>query len=318
MTTNYHTSIATGAADNAATFNSPLGQLDSALTTANTDIAARVKKYTGKTTAPTINDDSGDGFVIGDVWVDETNDRVYWCNDNTLGAAVWLEIGNKNKSTVMDGMQLIWNSATSVSVGTGSCFAENGDFINVTSAIVKSSLSLAINTWYHIYVYLSAGAAAAEVVTTAPVAWKGTAYSKTGDTSRRYVGSIRSDASGNVYEFIHNPATGIVMYKNVSAAASPFRCLSAGTATTATAVALSAVTPVTSRAAKLRFFNGGTQACYTNEGNTVSTTLYYAGILAIAIQQHIDHPVDSSQQVYYLVTAGGTLYIDVVGYLYYR
>jgi hypothetical protein len=32
MTTNYHTAIATGAAANASTFNSPMGQLDDAIT----------------------------------------------------------------------------------------------------------------------------------------------------------------------------------------------------------------------------------------------------------------------------------------------
>lgn len=312
MTTNYHTSIATGAADNAATFNSPLGQLDLALTTANTDIAARVKKYTGKTTAPTINDDSGDGFVIGDVWVDETNDRVYWCNDNTLGAAVWLEIGNKNKSTVVDGMQLIWNSATSVSVGTGSCFAENGDFINVTSAIVKSSLSLAINTWYHIYVYLSAGAAAAEVVTTAPVAWKGTAYSKTGDTSRRYVGSIRSDASGNVYEFVMQQNR--ILY-STSLASSPFRVLSAGTATTNTTISVSSVVPVTARISFIYATNLSTGVAL-RVANSAGVAFF--GIRP-ATATFLNVILDSSQNTYYSNSAGaGDSYLDVAGYEFNR
>ena len=36
MTTNYHTAISVGAAANAATFNTPLGALDEALTNATT------------------------------------------------------------------------------------------------------------------------------------------------------------------------------------------------------------------------------------------------------------------------------------------
>ena len=112
--------------------------------------------------------------------------------------------------TRIDGLKLIWNSATSISIGTGLCVAENRDVINVTSAITKSSLSLSSSTWYHIYVYLDSGTPAAEVVTTAPTAWKGTGYSKTGDTSRRYVGSIRTDGSGNVYKFIHNLNDGSI------------------------------------------------------------------------------------------------------------
>lgn len=44
---------------------------------------------TGKTAAPTANDDSGDGYVVGHVWIDETNDDAYICLDNTSTAAVW-------------------------------------------------------------------------------------------------------------------------------------------------------------------------------------------------------------------------------------
>ncbi len=41
------------------------------------------------TTAPTINDDSNDGYVVGSDWVDVTNDVYYICLDATVGAAVW-------------------------------------------------------------------------------------------------------------------------------------------------------------------------------------------------------------------------------------
>jgi hypothetical protein len=43
------------------------------------------------TTAPTVNDDSGDGYSVGSRWIDTTNDRVYTCTDATGGAAVWRE-----------------------------------------------------------------------------------------------------------------------------------------------------------------------------------------------------------------------------------
>lgn len=38
--------------------------------------------------APTINDDSGDGYSVGSWWIDSSN-NVYICLSNTLGAAVW-------------------------------------------------------------------------------------------------------------------------------------------------------------------------------------------------------------------------------------
>lgn len=50
------------------------------------------REYAGKTAAPTVNDDSGDGYAIGDLWIDETNDKVYQALNVTVGAAVWVEI----------------------------------------------------------------------------------------------------------------------------------------------------------------------------------------------------------------------------------
>lgn len=51
-----------------------------------------VRKFIGKTSAPTVNDDISLGYIIGDVWVDETNDKSYQLFDNTDAAAVWEEI----------------------------------------------------------------------------------------------------------------------------------------------------------------------------------------------------------------------------------
>ena len=57
------------------------------------DLVGRVaRSFPGKTTAPTANEDSGDGYIVGDIWLDETADKAYVCLDNTLTAAVWTEI----------------------------------------------------------------------------------------------------------------------------------------------------------------------------------------------------------------------------------
>lgn len=42
------------------------------------------------TGAPTVNDDSGDGYSVGSRWIDVTNDRAWVCVDATTTAAVWL------------------------------------------------------------------------------------------------------------------------------------------------------------------------------------------------------------------------------------
>ncbi|TXH13852.1 MAG: hypothetical protein E6R03_10605 [Hyphomicrobiaceae bacterium] len=41
------------------------------------------------TSAPTLNDDSADGYSIGSKWYDLVNSEAYICLDATIGAAVW-------------------------------------------------------------------------------------------------------------------------------------------------------------------------------------------------------------------------------------
>jgi hypothetical protein len=51
------------------------------------------------TAAPATGDDSGDGYSIGSLWIDTTNDNVYQCVDATLGAAVWRQLNNVAAAT---------------------------------------------------------------------------------------------------------------------------------------------------------------------------------------------------------------------------
>lgn len=44
-------------------------------------------------TAPTVGDDSADGYAVGSLWIDTTADKAYVCLDATEGAAVWQELG---------------------------------------------------------------------------------------------------------------------------------------------------------------------------------------------------------------------------------
>jgi hypothetical protein len=46
------------------------------------------------TAAPTVNDDSGDGYSVASRWIDTTNDKEYVCLDATAAAAVWKETSN--------------------------------------------------------------------------------------------------------------------------------------------------------------------------------------------------------------------------------
>jgi len=50
------------------------------------------------TTAPTVNEDSADGYSVGSRWVDTTNNIKYDCLDNTTGAAIWVAGGFNNNN----------------------------------------------------------------------------------------------------------------------------------------------------------------------------------------------------------------------------
>lgn len=51
------------------------------------------------TTAPTANEDSGDGYQPGSRWIDVTNDKEYVCLDATVAAAVWTETTQSGAGT---------------------------------------------------------------------------------------------------------------------------------------------------------------------------------------------------------------------------
>lgn len=56
---------------------------------ADTDL---IKCRNNAVSAPTVNDDSGDGYAVNSVWGDVTNDKSYVCVDSTVSSAVWKEI----------------------------------------------------------------------------------------------------------------------------------------------------------------------------------------------------------------------------------
>ena len=47
------------------------------------------KSHIAATTAPTVNDDAGDGYSVNSFWCDVTADIAYICLDSSVGAAVW-------------------------------------------------------------------------------------------------------------------------------------------------------------------------------------------------------------------------------------
>jgi len=74
------------------------------------------------TTAPTVNDDSTDGYGVGSNWYDTTNDRAYICLDSTPTAAVWKDcVANlSNTDLTLTGVRTVANAGYNLAfTGTG-------------------------------------------------------------------------------------------------------------------------------------------------------------------------------------------------------
>jgi len=223
----------------------------------------------------------------------------------------------------IDGLKMVWNSATSISATSGTCYIQGSSaVISFPSLLTLSSMSLTASTFYHLYGYLNSGTPAIELVTTAPAAsYSGTARSKTGDTSRRYLGSVLTDASGNIYNFQHS-GDAIKYDSNINA--SPFIVLNAGRATTATVVSVSGVSPITSKTTSLLILNSdtvGAQIVYFSNAQLGSaTTTSYLGFCFYGSTEVMDFPTGTSQNLNYIfgATPTGACFIRVSGYLYER
>jgi hypothetical protein len=147
--------------------------------------------------------------------------------------------------------------------------------------------SPAANTFYHLYAYQGpSGTIALEISTTAPAApYLGTARCKTGDVSRRYLASGRTNASAKFRPAKHTRPTDIgnrVMLDAATASGSlPTTLLSALTATTVQTIDLSSVVPVTATRAIVQVLNPSSRTLYVgrSEAGVVSTTNYqYAAV----------------------------------------
>lgn len=246
-----------------------------------------------------------------------------------LGAGVWREYtgsawAQRDASTdsaqsgAIIGLGLEYVSGTSLRATSGSAHIESlGRSVPVSSAITKSSLSLSASTWYHVYLFENAGAADIEIVTTAPAtAYRGTARSKTGDNSRRYLGSVLTDGSSNLRDF---DMDGLTIRWVATVSGAPYRVLSGGTTTSWTTVSLSGVLPVTAKSvsAFIQVVGGtiGTDIASGSAGTrfvyTINPSQFASGMFAFDT---------AAQAMYYKAPASGAgaLYIDVNGYTFTR
>jgi hypothetical protein len=216
----------------------------------------------------------------------------------------------------IDGLVPMWVSATAVDVSPGAAYIQSLGRVYVASSTISlTGLVTTASTWYYLYLYDNAGTPAVEISTTAPAAaYYGTARSKTGDTSRRFLAAIKTAAANTIIPF--QQVDSRWTWRTNSG--TTFRVLASGSATTATVIDLSVGVPATTRMAFLRCFNlaasGGANMFFSSADEALSTDVYY-GAVDPQSQGYIDFPTSAAQQVKYLNSGtGGSSYIDIYGF----
>lgn len=218
----------------------------------------------------------------------------------------------------IDGLRMIWVSGTQIQVTRGAAYVPGAKRIVELATATTITPTLAANQWYHVYLKVASGSVSVEAVAVNPDApYTGTARTKSGDTSTRYLGSIKTDPSSALWQFAQDDRyVKWFVFPGVGTA-SVFRVLSNGNAMVATTFSLSAVVPMTSMGAFARVFNtnasGSTYFDIPGRGGTF-------GIIPINAGQntYCDVNTDASQQMAYMNAAGATspgAYVDVNGYV---
>jgi hypothetical protein len=117
-----------------------------------------------------------------------------------LGAATkqYVDARTNNPQDIA-GLELVWNSATSVSCNAGWCYIPSLGHSIAVAAQTLTGIATAANSVMHYYIS-STGILSAS--TTAPSSYSGTAYQKTGDNTNRYIGSTSSATANTIIRFM--------------------------------------------------------------------------------------------------------------------
>ncbi|WP_256576878.1 MULTISPECIES: hypothetical protein [unclassified Pseudomonas] len=141
----------------------------------------------------------------------------------------------------IDGLVMEFVSLTSIKIKAGSAFVPALGR-NVTLTADKTlSPTLSASAFHHVYLFDNAGVGDIEISSTAlPDPYFGSASQKTGDATRRYIGSFLTANNAAIWKFHHEGRRNFIRYiENLTTA--PFLVLTGTAATTPTSVSCAAV-----------------------------------------------------------------------------
>lgn len=220
----------------------------------------------------------------------------------------------------ISGLLCTRNSATSITIGVGSAVVQSGSVrVDVTTPLTLSGLSLAANTAYHVYLYNNAGVAAIELVTTVPASpYAGTARSKTGDTTRRWVCMVVTNAVTQLYDFHQPNETEFRWTDNLHSAA--FTMYAASALSPGFAFGFGYFLPESATHVQVNILNAATNATATLGNGDPGWPAAYQ-VNAYLRGQFVTYlKLNSSRQLYayHSNAADQNLFVYLYGYIYKR
>lgn len=227
-----------------------------------------------------------------------------------------------------------------VTAGNGRTYLPNAHRIVTDVATSVTLASPTVSTWYFAYAYeATSGILGLELSTTVPSApypsATSTARTKTGDATRRYLGSFYVGSNGKLRPMKHSQCGSIgnlVTFSAASTAASlPVTLASLFVAATATTLALNPLVPATATHALIQVQNNSNRQVYiaNPDQGAASPTNYLASVNANATDTMLIE-LGASQQLSVILSSTGLLgtilgailtgsvNIVVQGYLYDR
>ncbi len=145
-----------------------------------------VKNNFSAITNPTANDDSGDGYAVGSVWINTANQSIYYCVDASEGVAVWIFINDNHWYYKLGIEGALWVAGYSEGSGTQS---KESDHLHLYAYNPSGSV-------YGYRTYVTDVAIDLTSINTLKIDWVGT---KTGSYAAAYfaVGMNKADLGMN-------------------------------------------------------------------------------------------------------------------------
>lgn len=217
-----------------------------------------------------------------------------------------------------------------VRVGPGLAYLPDTVRVSTDVDLTTTLSSPTASQWRHVYVYKNGAGASIEAVTTPPTApYQGTARLKTGDSSRRYVGSLWVDSTGLLTPILHvHPgqySNRIFLLSPNGIAATGVGLILNGVFQTPTVINANTlgIVPTTARVIQMSVDNTATLPVFFSNPDmgTVSATNHLRRFKS-GMQGAADLPLSSDQRFSYVFGAGllGLGFVDVraIGYFYDR